>query len=631
MAKNSTKIGTNLKFIGGVNKDRIGGNCSIIEHTDETGNTTRVMFDLGTMFTPYDSGFNSAIPNITEYFPHKDAKTGNITPASKPVSALFLTHAHEDHIGALIDYTRMGYVLPPIKTSRFSRALIRLAFKQEGLEAPEIEAVKNQENIQIGENIMVEPFTVSHSIIGAVGFHTLTFVDDKPYAGIINNGDFLTEENMPVGDSFSLAEYQDLMSRKLTTHILLDSTSTRPNGSKRIGFEQAVSNTLKVIQDNPDRNIIISPVISRSPQNIAIDMEVARRLKTKVCLDGKWLELVHQAMLMSGYHDFDDVVYKGKLDKFMQDKHISKKYIADTGALAQGLEEYYKNQSDTTYIPMSSAIKMALDLHKDIKLDNKVLGLFRQRIIDDINGKTGPQMLQLWASKGAKIVITPCGRKISNFEEVQMQDSGHINVEAMGKLMDTVQKTSPNVIIIPIHGNPQQCQDTANIAEQHNLKSYLASNMRVLSLAQGEVQNIEDSIPMTWIGVKKVYFNPLEPDSSIPLEGRTEYWHITDDYEVISKISEANNVRVRKPGDKDYKVSQGQMFDDKYEDSIIHENMKEKIYSGKTFSRKEKGDKEARAKKIEAKIARKQRQQAEKTARKLARNSKSFGKDDFSL
>ena len=73
------------------------------------------------------------------------------------------------------------------------------------------------------------------------------------------------------------------------------------------------------------------------------------------------------------------------------------------------------------------------------------------------------------------------------------------------------------------------------------------------------------------------------------------------------------------------------MFDDKYEDSIIHENMKEKIYSGKTFSRKEKGDKEARAKKIEAKIARKQRQQAEKTARKLARNSKSFGKDDFSL
>ena len=43
MAKNSTKIGTNLKFIGGVNKDRIGGNCSIIEHTDETGNTTRVM------------------------------------------------------------------------------------------------------------------------------------------------------------------------------------------------------------------------------------------------------------------------------------------------------------------------------------------------------------------------------------------------------------------------------------------------------------------------------------------------------------------------------------------------------------------------------------------------------------
>ena len=39
------KAQTLLKFVGGVNKDRIGGNCSVIEHTDEKGVTDWSMYD----------------------------------------------------------------------------------------------------------------------------------------------------------------------------------------------------------------------------------------------------------------------------------------------------------------------------------------------------------------------------------------------------------------------------------------------------------------------------------------------------------------------------------------------------------------------------------------------------------
>ena len=67
MAK-TNKAQTTLKFIGGVNKDRIGGNCSVIEHTDKQGNTECVMFDLGSIFTPYETGFVAAFPNVDEYF-----------------------------------------------------------------------------------------------------------------------------------------------------------------------------------------------------------------------------------------------------------------------------------------------------------------------------------------------------------------------------------------------------------------------------------------------------------------------------------------------------------------------------------------------------------------------------------
>jgi len=630
MAKKSIKTGTKLNFIGGVNNDRIGGNCSIIEHTDETGKVTRIMFDLGTMFTPYESGFDSALPNVEDYFARKDSKTGGIIPARKPVSALFLTHAHEDHIGALIDYTKMGYQIPTIRASRFTKALIRLAFKKEGLEAPDIELAKPQENIIIGDNVVVEPFDVSHSIIGAMGYHTLTFVNDKPHAGIINNGDFLTEENMPVGNSFSSELYKDLMQRKLTTHVALDSTSTKPNGSNRIGFEQAVTNTLGVIRQNADRNIIISPVISRSVQNIAIDIETARRLGTKICLDGRWLDLVNQAMLLSGNKDFEDVIYKGKLDKYLADKNISRKYIVCTGAFAQGLEEYEKNQSDTYFIPMAAATKLALDLHKDMKLGKNVLIVSRQRIIDEINGKTGPKMLQLMASKGAKVVMTPCGKRIGNFEEVQMQDSGHVNAEAMGTLMNLIKENAPHAIIIPIHGNPQQCQDTADIADKHGLSSHLASNVNILSLSKGKVAEEAENTPFIWIGVKKLYSDPLDPNNHIPMEGITEYWHIDEHYMPIEKIGEVENARRHRPGEDFYKVSQGKLFDDKYEDAVFSEPMNRVAGKGKRNVRKNKGNKEARMEAKKERIAtrkekmRKKKEEQQNRITKLHKNSKSF-------
>ena len=584
MAKKQTKSGTVLEFIGGVNRDRIGGNCSIIAHT-EKGKTTRVMYDLGTMFTPYESGFTAALPNVEEYFDRLNPENDEFTKASKPVSALFLTHAHEDHIGALIEYTKMGYRLPPIYASKFTRALVRLAFKQEGLEAPEIETIKPKQEIQVSENMIVEPFTVSHSIIGAMGFHTLTKLRGKPHAGIINNGDFLTEENMPVGETFSKEEYDDLLQRKFVTHVLVDSTSTQPHGSERIGFEQAVQNCVDVINRHPDRNIIISPVISRSVQNIAIDIEVARRLGTKICLDGKWLDLVRQAMELSGYgKDFEDVIYKGKLSKYLTDKSIKTKYIVNTGAFAQGLKEYNLNQSDSSNFPMASATKMALGLHKDIRLDKNCLIMGRQRIIEDICGAEGVEMYQRMAAQGAVIALTPGSRKVGNAEEVQMQDSGHLNEKALDNYLDKLKKYAPHAVIVPIHGNPEQLIHTAKMALKKKMNIFIAINKQALSLTKEKTESLSDKVQMLWIGVKKVFHNPLNPDPTVPYQGKTEYWHIDEWYMPVDKIGEQANVLSYQKGENAYVTSGGPLFDDKAEDLPFREPMTPKI----KMSRKQK-------------------------------------------
>lgn len=536
---------TNLKFIGGVNKDRIGGNCSVIEHTDEKGETSRVMFDLGSIFTPQESGFIAAYPNVDEYFDRIDPTDGKHLKAAKPVSMLFLTHAHEDHIGALINYTKMGYVLPPMKAGGFTRNFVRLAFAKEGLKIPEIEKVKAGDVVKIGNNMEIEAVDVSHSVVDSLGFYTLTYAEGKPYAAIMNNGDFLTEEEMPVGKSFSREQYLDVFKRKAapTTAVCLDSTSTTPVAKERIGFAKAVDNTYNEVMENADRNLIVSPVISRSVQNIAIDIETARRLKTKVFFDGMWLQTVKDAMLLSGYNNFEDVVYKGTIQSYLNDKQITRKYVICSGAFAQGLEDYQNNvgYTATSPIAMSSAVKMAFDLHPYVKLGKNTLVLARQRIINEINGESGPKMLQMMARQGAKVVMSPGERSVGGFKEVQMQDSGHVNAKAMKELMAEVKAAVPNIIAIPIHGNPEQCEYTKDIMDKIGVATHLTANLESLNIGGGQVTNAEESHrPVSWYAFKTVYPNPYI-DREVPLDGLTEYWEIDENYQPLQKICEIQN------------------------------------------------------------------------------------------
>ena len=592
---------TKIEFLGGVNEDRIGGNASVIEHTNEKGETARVMFDLGAMFAPYESGFESAYPNADEYFDRVNPENNKETKARKPVDALFITHAHEDHIGALVNYAKMGYQLPTIKTSRFTKNLISIVFTQNGVKVPKLETIKPGDNIAIGDDMVIEPFVVSHSTLESMGFHTLTFVDGKPHAGILNFGDVLTDENMPIGAAYKSENVADLLKRKLTTTVLVDSTSVEPNGKPRLGFDKAVENTVQVIKQNPDRNVIISPVISRSFQNIAVDIEAARQVGAKVCFDGAWLKLVYQAMQLSGYNDFDDVIYKGDLKKFQEDVKVGKKYVVCTGAFAQGLQEYNNNQGHIgiNNIPMASATKMALGMHRDVKLSKNCLIVARQRIIDEINGQTGPEMLQKMAAQGAKVVMSPGMRKVANFEEVKMQDSGHMNAEAFGKLVDFIAQYAPKATYVPIHGNPQQCENVAEVARQHKAKVVLTANQEQLSVAEGKTEATVDERPFTWIALKKVYPNPLKPNDAIPPEGKEEFWIVDENYQPIENkpFYDTSVVKSYKPGENEYYANQAELFDDR-DNGVVYESNRERKAK---LSRKEKKQLDAEEKKARIK------------------------------
>ncbi|MBQ8465347.1 MAG: MBL fold metallo-hydrolase [Alphaproteobacteria bacterium] len=624
MAKNQAKSGTFIEFIGGVNKDKIGGNCSVIEHTNSKGETTRIMTDLGRMFPPYATEFEMALPDVREYFDRLDPDTDDFTKALKPVDALFITHAHEDHIGALIDYTKMGYRLPPIYGSRYTCNRIAVAFANEGMPSPLMNRIKNHTEIDIND-ISVEAQNFPHSIIGEMGFYTRIQEKGKDPIDIGNNGDFFIAEDMPVGENFSKEEYTDLLTRRTPKYLLIDSTSVSGSKRKRIGFEQALKNRIDVIERNPDRTTIISPVISNANPSIALDCDTARHLGTKICLDGKGLTLMYKAMQMSGYKDFEDVIYKGKLSKYIKDKSIKTKYIVCTGAFAQGLREYKFNQSYTQTIQMSSAVKMALGLHPDVSIDKTVHLLSAQGIIDDINGDTGPEMLQLYASQGAKVTMTPRDKKVADFEEVIMQDSYHMYGYELLDYLKVVKEKSPDCIIIPIHGNPEQCQAVALIAKQAGLKSHIIENTDCLNLETGREIPSKKKKVFNWIGIKSLFPDFRDKDSNIPPEGMKEYYLINADYESMEKIGEAKNVRSYLPEDKGYyHIPGGKYLDEENEDFVIKEKVGKK--GGKKISRQEKGDRKSRAERDAEKREELRQRRAAKKAKEQVRIAKKLGK-----
>ena len=273
---NDEGYGTRVDFLGGNNEYRIGASSILIEHKEPNKPVGRILIDDGAMFPPDWIGYDSAIPDMRPYF---DSPYGK---AEKPIDAMFVTHCHEDHIGALVFLAAAKFKLPKIYTSEFTRNFIYTQMRKNSVPAefvPEIETVKQGELVEIGDNMKVSPFNISHSTAGALGFHVATTINGKDNAGLLFTGDYHLDK-VPFGEGFDAEDYKKFIARKNVTHIFMDSTSattemTNENDERRIpDFNTAVENTYNEITKHPEKQIF-SPVIARSVQNLAIDIKSA--------------------------------------------------------------------------------------------------------------------------------------------------------------------------------------------------------------------------------------------------------------------------------------------------------------------------------------------------------------------
>jgi ribonuclease J len=248
--------------LGGIGE--FGMNCMGIRYADEM-----ILVDAGMGFpeeTPY--GVDISIPN----FDFLEEFRADLT-------ALILTHGHEDHIGAL-PYL-LGKFNLPVYGSRFTLALAeRRLDEREMLGDVLLHRVKANDTVEIG-SFKIEFIHASHSLVDCFSLAITT-----PVGTIIHTGDYKIDDTPVIGAPYDLKTLKKYGDAGVLA-LLSDSTNATVPG--RTPSERDVIPAFEEIFEQAPGRIIVS-TFSSSMHRLQVVFDVAHEFGRKVCVLGRSMQ-----------------------------------------------------------------------------------------------------------------------------------------------------------------------------------------------------------------------------------------------------------------------------------------------------------------------------------------------------
>ncbi len=245
--------------LGGIGE--FGMNCMGIRYGDEM-----IVVDAGMGFpeeTPF--GVDISIPNFDFLEEYRDDLT-----------AIILTHGHEDHIGALAYILRKFNL--PVYSSRFTLALTEKRLVEfDMMDDVMLHRVEANDIIEIG-NFKIEFIHASHSLVEcfSLAIHT-------PVGTIIHTGDYKIDDTPVIGKPYDLKTLGRIGDEGVLA-LLCDSTNATVPG--RTPSEMAVIPAFEEIFEQTEGRLIVS-TFSSSLHRLQIVFDVAHQFGRKVCVLGR--------------------------------------------------------------------------------------------------------------------------------------------------------------------------------------------------------------------------------------------------------------------------------------------------------------------------------------------------------
>ncbi len=436
-----------VAFLGGL--EEIGKNICVIECDDDI-----IVVDCGLGFPDDDMfGIDLVIPDFTYLEKNVDRIRG-----------VFLTHGHEDHIGAIPYLLRTMNL--PIYGTRLTLGIIENKLMEHRLDFdPELNCVKAGDRVNAG-CFSVEFIRVNHSIADAccLAIHT-------PAGIFLHTGDFKLDYTPIEGEVMDISRLGQLGQEGVQL-LLCESTNAERSGYTP--SEKVVGNTLDgIFMKNRDKRIVIatfSSNVHRVQQIINASVAYGR----KVAVTGRSMtNIVRAAQDLNYMH-----IPEGTLIDISELKRYNPEKVTIITTGSQGE-------------PMSGLYRMAFAEHDKVELGPKDLVVFSASAIPG-NEKLVDKLINEFTKRGVSVF------RDSN---VEVHVSGHACQEEI-KLMLAL--TKPR-FFMPIHGENRHLAANREVAKSMGVP---ADNIFV-----GEIGKVLE------VGTKEAKWNGTIPAGKVLIDG----------------------------------------------------------------------------------------------------------------
>ena len=391
--------------LGGINE--IGKNITVIEYKNDM-----IVIDCGLRFPDEDMfGIDIVIPDISYLLKNKDKIRG-----------IFLTHGHEDHIGAL------PYVLKqlnvPVYGTKLTLGIVETKLKEHGLlSTTELIRVKPRDVIKLN-SVSVEFIKTNHSIADsvAIAIHT-------PLGVVLHTGDFKVDYTPIDGEPMDFARFAEI-GKKGVLAMLADSTNVEKPGYTM--SERVVGESFARLFTKAKGRIIVATFAS-NVHRIQQIIDAATMHGRKVAVSGRSMENIVAVAVELGYLEFEKDILVGidQINKYPNDKIV----IITTGSQGE---------------PMSALARMASSEHRKVNIVEGDTVIISATPIPG-NEKLVSKVINQLFQKGAEVIY-------KSLAEIHV--SGHACQEEL-KLMQCLVKPK---FFIPVHGEYRHLKQHGELA-----------------------------------------------------------------------------------------------------------------------------------------------------------------------
>ncbi len=409
----------------------IGMNCYVYGY-GPANKERLIVVDMGVTFADMDTtpGVDLILPDISWLIARKDR-----------IDGIFITHAHEDHIGAL------AHLWPQLKSKiyarRFTATIGRLKFEEHGHPKDAITVVETRPETVDAGPFKVQFLPLAHSIP-----ESAALVIDTPAGRVLHSGDFKLDETPIVGEGWNPDLFDEVAREVPIKALMCDSTNvfSTHQGRSESTLKEPITELIRGA-----KGMVVATTFASNVARLKTLAEAARAADRSVCLLGRAMQRMVKAAEESGVlKNFPKTIPPEQANEIPRGNLM----LIVTGS--QGERR-------------AATAQLSRGKYLGLELKEGDLFLFSSKIIPG-NERGVYGIMNAFSEMGVDVVDDQGGK---------YHVSGHANrpdLEAVHALMN------PQVLI-PMHGEHRHLREHARIGAERGMVSAVVTNGMMLDLS----------------------------------------------------------------------------------------------------------------------------------------------------